>query len=95
MVDKKKPVLNKNKPDGFRVWESSQLYEIMVKSSQIQHNIETLSSAKQLEISDLGTTDIPISTLYNLCLGYTAIYEKLVKKELIATANLNQHPLIH
>lgn len=95
MVETRKPILNKNRKRAFRIWDSSFLYDIMVKSAQIKQNIETISIKTNKELPELGSTDVPVELLYELCVGYQQMYDKLLKEHLLVSANPKQHPLIH
>lgn len=94
-MEVKKPVFNKNRKRAFRIWDSAVLYDLMVKSAQIKQNIEKISKIHNKELPDLGTTDVPVELLYEICTGYQAMYEKLLKEHLLVSANPKQHPLIH
>lgn len=95
MTEPRKPILNKNRKRAFRIWDSAFLYEIMVNTAQIKQNIERIAELKNQELSELGAQEVPLELLYEICVGYQQVYDKLLKEHLIVTANLKQHPLIH
>ena len=71
----------------FNLWQSNGLNETLQKTIQILHNIEEESLVNQIDIHRLGETTIPVHLMYEICEAYSVLYNKLLKEQLLITAN--------
>jgi len=73
---------------AFKLWDSAYLYEAMQEAVNIRSNID---KAAEVEMPPEGAiAAIPISLLYHLADAYIDAYDRLLKEELIKTANISK-----
>jgi hypothetical protein len=82
-------------PRKFNIWESNGLNEILQNTHQLLANMDTLSIEQDLHIHELGTMNMPIHLLYDICEAYGILYNKLLKEQLLITANPIQNNNYH
>lgn len=95
MKDKRSTLRIPKNPRKHNLWESSQLNTTMNKCVQLLANFNKMAEENSVYPSDLDTLNLPASLVYEICEGYVVMYEKLLKEQLLITANPKQHPLIH
>ena len=79
MAQRKTLNIPKN-PRKFNIWQS---------------NIETEAVKKDVDIHNLGETSIPVYLMYEICEAYNVLYNKLVKEQLLITANPQSNTTLH
>lgn len=84
-VTYKKRRINKR---AFKFWDTEYLYEAMYEAVNIRANIDKVAETKPME--DSSMVAIPAGLLYHLADAYILSYDKLLKEELIKTANISK-----
>jgi hypothetical protein len=79
----------------FNLWESDSLNNTMQKAVQIVHNIETEAEKQNESIHLLGNSNVPMFLLHEICEHYTIMYNRLLKAELLITANPSSNDNLH
>ena len=74
-------------PRKFNIWQSNGLNETLQKTVQILYNIEVESLRNEVDIHNMGETTIPVHLMYEICEAYSVLYHKLIKEQLLITAN--------
>lgn len=72
---------------SFNIWESKALNETLQKTTLILNNIDKVAEEEGYDKITLGTSAVPVVLLYEVCEAYNILYEKLLKEQLIKTAN--------
>ena len=94
MAVRKTLVIPKN-PRKFNIWESNGLNETLQKTVQILHNIEEEALKSEVEIHDMGDTAIPVYLMYEICEAYSILFNRLIKEQLLITANPQSNNNFH
>lgn len=94
MAERKTLNIPKN-PRKFNIWQSNGLNETLQKTVQILYNIETEAIKKDVDIHNMGDTHIPVHLMYEICEAYNVLYNKLVKEQLLITANPQSNSTLH
>ena len=79
----------------FYLWDSAALGSTMQSTAQIVHNIEKQSSEQDIPIHLLGNTTLPMFLLHEICEHYTIMYNRLLKEQLLITANPPSNNNLH
>lgn len=95
MVKKRKTVIVPKNPRKANVWESSSVFSTVEKASQILYNIQNISEVTGDLPNEMPDTEVPVILLQELCENYLFMYQKLLKEQLLITANLSTNPNIH
>ncbi len=82
-------------PRKFKIWDSDHLNKVAQKAAQIVYNIEQLSEEEGTYIHELPSTQLPTHLVYEVCEAYVAMYQKLLKEQLLITGNPDTHPHLH
>ena len=94
MATRKTIVVPKN-PRKFNIWESNGLNETLQKTVQILRNIEELSVKNEVDIHNMGDTSIPVHLMYEICESYSILFNRLLKEQLLITANPKSNNNLH
>jgi hypothetical protein len=94
MANRKTLNIPKN-PRKFNIWESDALNETLQKTHQLVYNIEDLSVKNDVDIHVMEDIKIPVHLLYEICEAYNILYSRLLKEQLLVTANLNSNNNLH
>ena len=94
MINKKTLKIPKN-PRKYNVWDSSYLNSMTEKCAQIVANIDKIAEDEGVYPNELGSIDMPVDLIYEVCESYVIMYEKLLKEHLLITANPQENPNIH
>ena len=86
MAQRKTLNIPKN-PRKFNIWQSNGLNETLQKTIQILYNIETESLKNEVDVHNMGETSIPVHLMYEICEAYSVLYNRLLKEQLLITAN--------
>jgi len=86
--------MNSKKQRKFRVWDNRLLYETLQKVIQVTNTVETKCGDK-LSPGDLPQSIVPTDTLYEICLCYQSLYEKLETEELLQSGYPRGKPTTH
>lgn len=80
---------------SFNIWESKALNETLQKTTLILNNIDKVVEEEGYDKITLGTSVTPVVLLYEICEAYNILYEKLLKEQLIKTANPKSDNNVH
>lgn len=94
MIKRKSLTVPKN-PRKCNIWDSAFYNELLNNTVQITHNIDKVSKETNIPISSMKPLLLPAHLVYEICEGYTQMYNKLLKEQLLVTANLKSNPIIH
>jgi hypothetical protein len=94
MANRKTLTIPKN-PRKFSIWESDALNETLQKTYQLVHNIDKLSADNEVDIHVMEDTNIPVHLLYEICEAYNILYSRLLKEQLLVTANPKSNNNLH
>jgi hypothetical protein len=94
LINKKTLKVPKN-PRKYNVWDSSYLNSMTEKCAQIVANIDSMADKEGLYPNELGSIEFPVELIYEVCESYVIMYEKLLKENLLITANPQTNPNIH
>lgn len=73
----------------FKIWDSAVLAQVLSLANQIQANISEIAVKTGTHaLSNLPPSTLPTQTLYELCLCYEAMYNKLMEYDLLTTGNI-------
>lgn len=87
-------VIPKN-PRKFNIWESNSLNETLQKTTQILYNIEEQAVKNDIDIHNMGDTAVPVHLMYEICEAYSILFNRLVKEQLLITANPQSNNNFH
>lgn len=82
-------------PRKYNLWKSTQLNSTMNKCMEILANFNKIAETNEVYPSDLDNLNIPATVVYEICEGYVVMYEKLLKEQLLITANPQTNLNIH
>lgn len=83
---------NKNK---LKLWQSAHLNQTMQTAVELLASVQTVSDSADTSPEKIGVVGVPAYLLYEICEGYIIMYEKLLKEQLLITANPKSNPVIH
>lgn len=76
----------------LKVWDSQVLTQMLGLLTQVEAGIASLVMHTGVKsLNDLPPSTLPTSTLYQLCLCYEGMYEKLLEYDLLTTGNIKQN----
>lgn len=82
--------------EKIRVWNSKILADGYVVLEQMAARIaDIVEKTEATSLSDLPNSMIPTLTLYEIAVGYSLMYEKLLEYDLLNTGNIKQSSTIH
>ena len=79
----------------FNLWDSAALNDTMQKAAQIVYNIEAEAEKQDKSIHRLGNSTVPMFLLHEICEHYTIMYNRLLKEQLLITANPPSNNTLH
>lgn len=67
----------------FRFWDNHFLFQTLQQTTQVKEKVEAKCQAEQISPEELPMSLVPTHILYNIVCCYEALYEKLLKEELL------------
>lgn len=67
----------------FRFWDNHFLFQTLQQALQVKDKVEEKCEEQQINPQDLPMSLVPTQVLYNIACCYEAMYEKLMKEELL------------
>ena len=86
--------MNSKKQRKFRVWDNRLIYETLQKTTQIANTVEA-KCVEGVTPQDLPQSIVPTDILYDLCMCYQALYDKLETEELLQSGYPKGRPTTH
>jgi hypothetical protein len=82
---------------GFKLYNTMLMYKVVQEAIELKAALEKVAEEQNIEyVEDLKPTLINTELLYNLADGYIRGYEKLLKENLLTSANISKiQPTIH
>lgn len=92
---KRKQLKVPKNPRKYNIWDSDSLNSTAQKAIQLIHNIEEVSQETNTFIHELPPSRMPMELVYEVCEAYISIYNKLLRENLIITANPESNNNLH
>lgn len=86
--------MNSKKQRRFRVWDNRLLYETLKKVTQITYTVDA-KCGDSITPKDLPVSLVPTDILYDICVCFDTLYQKLLTEELIMLGHPSQTKTMH
>lgn len=78
----------------FKHWEQTLIYSTLEKAMQVKLGIHDMCFTNKTNPKDLPPSIVPTEVLYDICSCYEALFEKLLKNDLLSAGYPKSNPTI-
>jgi hypothetical protein len=79
----------------FRHWDNKFLFQQYERAVQLADKIDTMLEDQKVDPDDLPMSMIPTDIIYDIALGYTSMYDKLLEHGLLVQGYPKQTNTTH